>query len=168
VALSTRPRFADNVRVPTDPAPRIRRAVAADLEALVALEHRSFSHDRLSRAQYRRHLASDSALVLVANGGRHLYGSAVLFFRRGTRVARLYSLATASEARGHGLGTALLDAAETAARRRRCRCLRLEVRTDNVAAIRLYERHGYTRTGRRTGYYEDGSDAWRYEKPLDG
>lgn len=171
--LSTRPRFAHNARVPTDRAPtdsalRIRRAVAADLDALVTLEQRSFSHDRLSRAQYRRHLDSDSALVLVANGARYLCGSAVLFFRRGTRVARLYSLATAPEARGRGLGTVLLAAAEQAAHRHHCRCLRLEVRTDNAAAIRLYECHGYVRTGRRAGYYEDGSDAWRYEKPLAG
>jgi ribosomal protein S18 acetylase RimI-like enzyme len=44
--------------------------------------------------------------------------------------------------------------------------LRLEVRADNVAAIRLYERHGYRRIGRLAAYYDDGADGWRYEQPL--
>ena len=148
--------------------PRVRRAAASDLDDLVALEERSFSSDRLSRAQYRRHLDSDSALVLVASANHHLFlGSAVLFFRKRSTVARLYSLATRPEARGQGVGAALLEAAATAARRRGSRALRLEVRTDNAAAIGLYERHGFRRIGRYAQYYEDGADAWRYEKTLD-
>ena len=148
------------------PSPRIRRADAVDLDALVALEERVFSHDRLSREQFRRHLDSDSALVLIAKEDGLLLGAAVVFFRRGTRVARLYSLVSAPEARGRGVGAALLEAAERAARARRCRTLRLEVRTDNRTALRLYETRGYRHLVHRPGYYEDGSDAHRYEKPL--
>ena len=147
--------------------PRVRRAAAFDLDELVALEQRSFSSDRLSRAQYRRHLDSDSALILVASASHHLFlGSAVLFFRKGSAVARLYSLATRPEARGQGVGAALLEAAAVTARRRGSHALRLEVRTDNAAAIGLYERHGFRRIGRYARYYGDGTDAWRYEKTL--
>jgi len=160
---------AEPIDMPTVAAgPRVRRAAASDLDDLVALEERSFSSDRLSRAQYRRHLDSESALVLVASANHHLFlGSAVLFFRKRSTVARLYSLATRPEARGQGVGAALLEAAATAARRRGSRALRLEVRTDNAAAIGLYERHGFRRIGRYAQYYEDGADAWRYEKTLD-
>ncbi len=147
---------------------RVRRADATDLDALVEMEQRSFSSDLLSRAQYRRHLDSDSALVLVASDGhQHVLGAAVLFFRKGSGVARLYSLATLPEARGRGIAAALLEAAVTAARRRGCRALRLEVRSGNDAAIGLYERRGFHRIGHHPGYYEDGENAWRYEKPLD-
>jgi ribosomal protein S18 acetylase RimI-like enzyme len=152
--------------VSIDPALRIRRAVLADLDALVALERASFAHDRLSEQQFRHHLDSASARLLVATRARRLQGAAVLFFRRGTRIARLYSLATAADARGSGVGGALLQAAERTARQHGCHVLRLEVRTGNAAAIRLYERAGYTRIGRRAGYYEDGADAWRYQKAL--
>lgn len=146
---------------------RVRRADISDLDDLEILEQRSFDGDRMSRAQYRRHLASDSARVLVASvGRRHFLGSAVVFFRKRSGVARLYSLASRPEARGKGVGTALVEAAEAAARRRRCRALRLEVRTDNQAAIALYQRMGYQRTGCLEGYYEDGADGWRYEKQL--
>ena len=151
----------------TASGPRVRRAAASDLDDLIDLEQRSFSSDRLSRAQYRRHLDSDSALVLVASANHHLFlGSAVLFFRKRSAVARLYSLATRPEARGQGVGAALLEAAAVTARRRGSRALRLEVRTDNAAAIGLYERHGFRRIGRYARYYGDGTDAWRYEKTL--
>jgi ribosomal protein S18 acetylase RimI-like enzyme len=160
---------AESADVPPVPAgARVRRAASSDLDELVALEQRSFSGDRLSRAQYRRHLDSDSAVVLVATGHpRPLLGSAVLFFRKHSRVARLYSLATRPEARGQGIGAALLEAVVTACRHRGCRALRLEVRIDNAAAIGLYERAGFQRIGRYERYYQDGADAWRYEKSLD-
>ncbi|MCE5233789.1 MAG: GNAT family N-acetyltransferase [Xanthomonadaceae bacterium] len=144
----------------------MRRAVPGDLDALVALEERVFDSDLVSRAQYRRHLDSSSAVVLVATATGHLFGSALLFFRSNARVARLYSLATAPEARGRGVGAALLGAAERIARGRRCHALRLEVRAANAAAQRLYERHGYRRHGHRQGFYEDGADALLYAKSL--
>ncbi|MFC4525646.1 GNAT family N-acetyltransferase [Dyella halodurans] len=153
--------------MPATAAVRVRRAELSDLDDLVALEETSFATDRLSRAQYRRHLDSETAQVLVASANhRRFLGTAVVFFRKGTQVARLYSIATSATARGKGVGSALLDAAEHAAKRRRCHALRLEVRTDNEVAIRLYERHGYERIGQYERYYGDGADAWRYEKKL--
>lgn len=145
---------------------RLRRAVPADLDSLVALEASSFDHDRVSRAQLRRHIASASAEVLVAEEHGQVHGGALLFFRRGANKARLYSIAVAHAARGHGLGAALLNAAERDARDRGCTAMQLEVRTDNAAAIALYEKHGYRRRQRVPGFYENGMDAWRYEKQL--
>ncbi len=146
---------------------RTRRAVSADLEALLTLENASFSGDRLSRRQLRRHLVNASAELRVAAAGGMLLGAALLLFRRGSRVARLYSIAVTGAARGRGVGSELLRACERAARRRSCRVLRLEVRTDNVAAKRMYEGAGYRPIGRRLAYYEDGAEALRYEKSLD-
>ncbi len=145
---------------------RIRRAADVDLAALVALENASFAADRMSARQWRRHLGSDSARIVVAVRARRLAGAAVLFFRLRSRVARLYSIAVAADARGQGIGEALLEAAERTASRRGCDRLRLEVRVDNAGAQRLYERRGYRRFARLAAYYEDGHDAWRYEKRL--
>jgi ribosomal protein S18 acetylase RimI-like enzyme len=145
---------------------RIRRARPADLPALLALERSAFTTDHLSARQYRRHLGSPTALVLAAIDRSGLLGKAVVFFRRRSDVARLYSIAVAHGARGRGIGETLLTQAEQAARRRGATRMRLEVRQDNAAAMRLYERRGYTRFAERPGYYEDGVDAWRYEKKL--
>lgn len=144
----------------------LRPARESDLDALLALEQSAFTTDHLSLRQYRQHLHSSSALVLAADDRDGLLGKAVVFFRAGSDVARLYSIAVADRARGRGIAKALLAAVETAARARGCRRLRLEVRQDNAAAIALYERSGYHRFATRLGYYEDGANAWRYEKIL--
>ena len=146
---------------------RIRPATPADLEALLALEQRAFNTDHLSRRQYRKHLQSPTAVVLVAAApSQDVLGKALVFFNARSDIARLYSIAVSDAARGQGLGAVLLDAVEQAARRHGSRRLRLEVSQRNPAAIRLYERHGYRRIGERRGYYENGEDAWRYEKQL--
>lgn len=149
-----------------NPAISVRKAAEDDLDALVALECASFETDRISRAQWRRHVASDTACVLVAGPPGCLAGAAVVFHRRNSRRARLYSLAVAEASRGHGLAKALLTAAETEALRRGCGALDLEVRADNRAAITLYEQRGYRRAARLPAFYEDGADGWRYTRNL--
>jgi len=147
-------------------AARVRRATLEDLPALVALEQATFSLDRMSERQWRRHLESVTAEVLVAVREQHLIGAAIVFYRRGRDIARLYSIAVVASERGAGTGAVLLSAVEHAVRRRGVRRLRLEVRADNATAQRLYERAGYRRFGIHHSYYEDGADAQRYEKSL--
>lgn len=147
-------------------AVHIRRATIDDLAALVELENSTFVIERMSTRQLRRHLESLSAEILVATRQRRVVGAAVVFFRRANDIARLYSIAVAASERGNGLGEALLAAIAHAARRRGSRRLRLEVRSDNAAAQRLYERLGYRHFGSHADYYEDGHAAHRYEKPL--
>jgi ribosomal-protein-alanine N-acetyltransferase len=145
---------------------RIRRAREDDHAALVALENSVFSSDRMSTRQWRHHLRNPGAEILVAARASDIVAAAVLFFRPGSHLARLYSIAVSAAARGFGVGARLLAAAERAARARGCVALRLEVRSDNPAARSLYERRGYERFGVRKNYYEDGQDALRYEKTL--
>ncbi|MEX1147348.1 MAG: peptidase C39 family protein, partial [Sphingomonadales bacterium] len=146
----------------------VRPADMEDLDALVALEDAVFDNDRLSRRSFRRLLASPTAQVLVAKDGAALTGYALLLFRNGTAVARLYSIAISPEARGRGVGGGLMAAAEAAAFDHDCLFLRLEVRPDNAAAIKLYEEQGFRRFGRHLDYYVDHADALRYEKRLSG
>lgn len=143
---------------------KIRSASSADLGALIDLENRSFSSDRISRPSLRRLIASSSADVLVATVARSIAGYAVLLYRAGSDLARLYSLAVAPEFRG--LGRELLAAAEAAATRRGCSVLRLEVRADNQRAVNLYRRAAYCPIGEKSGYYSDGATALRFEKQL--
>lgn len=145
---------------------RIRTARMSDLDALVALENRSFTTDRMNRRQWRRHLASDSARVLVAELAGRIAGAAVLFFRTRSAIARLYSLAVDARLRGFGIGESLLAACESQTLARKCLGLRLEVRTDNNAAQQLYLKRGYRLIGELSAYYEDGAAALRLEKSL--
>lgn len=144
----------------------IRQATKADLPALLDIEARAFSGDRLSQRSFRHLLTKAHAVTLVAEEAGGLLGYASLLFHEGTWIARLYSLAVAPEARGKGLSRALLDAAVEAARARDCAVLRLEVREDNAAARRLYDSAGFRQFGSHAAYYEDGATAIRMERSL--
>jgi len=149
------------------PAPNVRRAEGRDLDGLVRLEHRCFDLDRLSRRSLRHFLGPGQGVLLVAEGGAgELAGYALVVFRRNSRAARLYSIAVDPGERRRGLGRRLLQAAEAAAVEAGATELRLEVRTDNRAAIAAYEAAGYAPIGRYAGYYEDGADALRLAKRL--
>lgn len=143
-----------------------RLAVVEDLPALLALEQQCFNSDRLSRRSFRGLIQrAHGQLWVLAQDGR-LLGYAVLLFRRGSPVARLYSIAIAGQARGGGWGTRLLAHLESCAVAHGCGVLRLEVRVDNPAALELYERNGYRRFALRHGYYQDHTDAWRLQKCI--
>lgn len=144
----------------------ITTARAADVDALFALETEGFESDRLSRRSLAALVKSRSAVVLVAKGRTGLTGYALLLIRRGSRSARLYSIAVARAAGGRGLGTQLLRATESAAQARGMTRLRLEVRADNRRAIELYEKLGYRKHGERAAYYEDGATALLYARSL--
>ncbi|RMF12752.1 MAG: GNAT family N-acetyltransferase [Alphaproteobacteria bacterium] len=145
-----------------------RPACLEDLEALVTLEEVTFEKDRLSRRNLRHLLTSPTARCLVAEAAGQIVGYAVLLFRQGTAVARLYSIAVDPSHRGRGVARRLLDEAEQIAFDRDCLFLRLEVRADNQRAIDLYKRQGYRQFGRYLDYYLDHTDALRFEKRLSG
>ncbi len=73
--------------------------------------------------------------------------------------AFVQTLAVAPTAQGRGVGRLLLTELLAEADRRQQRVVSLEVRADNEPAQRLYERHGFARTGVRRGYYPAGVDA---------
>lgn len=150
----------------TTSAPHIRDAVPADLDAVEALETRIFDSDELSRRSLRYYITTPTARFLVLEQAGTILGDAIVAFRRNARVARLYSVAIHPDQAGRGLGRRLLAACEQAAAEHGATALRLEVRADNAPAIALYRKQGYAEFGRYDDYYEDGTAALRFEKPL--
>ena len=151
---------------PPASAVRLRRASPADLDMLLALENASFSGDKLSHARLRHWISAANGMLLVATADGALLGSALVFTRRDSPAARLYSIAIAKAARGQGLGSKLLRRAEQEARSLGLASMRLEVAADNTPAIALYRKMGYEVFGRKLAYYEDGQDAVRMQKSL--
>jgi ribosomal protein S18 acetylase RimI-like enzyme len=144
----------------------IRKARPSDIDALASLEQRSFTTDRLSRRRFSALLKSPSAHMLIALRQGALAGYALVLIRSGSRAARLYSIAVEADEGRRGIGARLLAAAEAAARAAGAESLRLEVRADNRAAVRLYQTAGYRQRGHRPGYYEDGVTALLYSRDL--
>jgi ribosomal protein S18 acetylase RimI-like enzyme/predicted double-glycine peptidase len=138
-----------------------------DLAALYELEMASFSSDRLTRRRLKHWIQSPNRLFTVAesNDGQ-LLGYGLVLLHRGTRLARLYSIAVASRAQGRGAGRALMKELEAEAARKGRLFMRLEVAQDNSTAIKLYESQGYIAFGTYSAYYEDQRDAVRMQKRI--
>jgi [ribosomal protein S18]-alanine N-acetyltransferase len=146
----------------------LRPPRTGDLDRLVEIENAAFAGDRLSRRSLRRLIAGKTSFIIVAETDDRLAGYALVLLRRGTRAARLYSIAVDPARKGEGLGALLLAAAERTAISKGMSHMRLEVRADNAGAIALYRGADYQEIGRRAGYYEDGGEALKMEKMLAG
>mgnify|MGYP000206318221 FL=1 len=145
----------------------IRLASIDDLKALLVLEGKAFTGDRLSRRSFRHAITSSgSALFVAMKEDGELLGYALLHLRQGTHLARLYSLAVSPEARGFGIGKLLIQACEKKAVKKGKMLLRLEVSDVNHNAIALYQKMGYKEFGHYDAYYEDQTDAIRMQKRL--
>ncbi|MCC9623102.1 GNAT family N-acetyltransferase [Thalassospira sp. MA62] len=148
----------------------IRNATRHDIDRLCTLETDNFQSDLISRQSFARFLRQASARLLVADAGDtdnpDIVGYGLLLLRANSTTARIYSLAIAKTRRGKGLGTQLLAGLETLAIDARCERVRLEVRTDNEAARKLYLGHGYVQIADLPAYYDDGADGIRLEHIL--
>jgi len=137
-----------------------------DLNALVSLEEAAFSTDRLSRRSFRHWIASDKRAFLVATVDDTLAGYILVIYHRGTRLARLYSIATDPQFRGRGIARCLIEAGERAASDSGRFIMRLEVASDNRSALALYKSLGYLTFGSYQDYYDDHGDAIRMQKRI--
>ena len=83
-----------------------------------------------------------------------------------TSEAPVSKVAVAPKARRHGIGTRMMQAAETVCQERGASAIRLEVSTKNLVAIEFYRRLGYRTDGVLYGYYSWGEDAYSMHKPI--
>ena len=95
-------------RYPVRMAAVIRPARASDVDALAAIENAVFDTDRISRRSFRQLIERKTAETLIAESDGRVAGYAMVLFRTGSGVARLYSIATGSGfcRQGHRAGSA--------------------------------------------------------------
>ncbi len=144
----------------------IRPAQVADIPDLMTLEKASFTTDRISRRSFGYFIRKGHCSLVVAYENGQLAGYALVLYRNGTQLARLYSIAVSDAFRGRGVAQQLLTEMEQLATQELCLFMRLEVRVDNQAAINLYQKLKFRPIGRVEGYYEDGGDALQMERTL--
>lgn len=158
---------------------QIREAASHDVGQLLAIEQRAFSGDLLSRRALRHLVTRAHAISLVAaecpdpllqaarpDGGERLVGYIIILLRQGTDAGRIYSLAVDPDWRGRKIGARLLDEAQARLQKAGRSLIRLEVRSDNEAALRRYHGAGFEVVGSEIDYYEDGQTAFKMEKRL--
>ena len=135
----------------------------ADLESVLAIEQASFTHP-WRHEHFLHELSSPHSfpLVAVTEGAVGGYVCLMSLFEE----AQILDIVVAPDLRGQGIARALLEHAVTLAREKHAEIMTLEVRASNGAAIALYERFGFSRTGIRPKYYDGVEDALLMEKSL--
>ena len=134
----------------------IRRVLPADAENLAAIE-RECSVRPWSTASIQQQVSKPgtAAWTVLADHDHvgHLLTQQVL------DEAEILTIAVLPQQRRRGHASSLMSAAIEHWRATGVHRAYLEVRVGNSGAIHLYERFGWTPTGRRMAYYSDGSDA---------
>ena len=126
---------------------RLSPPLGAGADRLAALHAAAFAPERgWSATEIASLAAAPGAALLAAAQGFALV-------RVAADEAELLTLAVLPDARRHGLGAALLGAAEAAARTAGAVQLFLDVAADNAPARALYARAGYQACATRPAYY---------------
>ena len=144
--------------------PVLRPANSQDLPAIMALETSVFGAEAWSEAAMSRDMGDSNCVYIVAEAGvaesTQFLGYAGLLCPRGSGDGDIQTIAVAPEARGLGLGRALMLVLLQRAQERLAERLFLEVRADNEVAKALYASLGFEEIAVRPHYYQpEGIDA---------
>lgn len=126
------------------------------IDALMPYEHEMFGSEAWSADGYRDELADTRHrhyLAAVDQDGALLGWAGI---RIVADTAEVLTVGVIPAARRHGIGARLLAMLLDEARRRDVTEAFLEVRVDNTAAQKMYERSRFVRVGLRRGYYDGG------------
>ncbi len=151
----------------------LRDAVPSDLAAMHQLDQLCFAEPfRFDRPIMRRYASEPGAIVLLAHAGPvdgpELLGFVLinLLRQRTLPLAYVTTLDVHPYHRRQGIAAALMRKAEARAAASGATILRLHVSIANLAAIRFYERLGFSRDSHLPDFYGDGLDSYVYNKLL--
>jgi len=134
----------------------IREAETEDIDSIMALEKGSIVHP-WAKEEFERLISDGNKLCLVMKHG----DKTVSYVGAETVLdeCNIGNIVTDKEYRGRGLATKLMTALISELKKRGIAKVFLEVESDNVPALALYEKNGFVRYGYRRGYYGAGKDA---------
>lgn len=145
---------------------RFRDLDPGDLYDVMAIEMASFPSP-WSRKLFEEEIGRtfSDAVVVVEEPGGEVVGYTICWTVG--EESHLLNIAVRPDARGRGIGRALLKECLRRAAGAGARRIFLEVRPSNQQAIRIYRREGFRFVGIREGYYTDtGEDAIVFSRDI--
>jgi len=136
-----------------------REANAFDLPVFVSLDQELFPYSPWSASQYKEEFSSPTRHFVVAlDDSQNIIGYAGVF-APGAAEADILTVGVVPAHRGKGIAKALMALITDWANTQGSTAMMLEVKTDNVEAIGLYESLGYSKLNLRKDYFGAGLDA---------
>ncbi len=142
----------------------IRPCEESDLNTLCAIEKACFKSHQWNYKQFQYELLENQfANIFVIEEGK-VFGfiDFWILFEKG-EIARI---AIIPQLQNKGIGNILLNDALKRMIEQNVISFSLEVRVSNEAAIRLYEKNGFSKKLIKKGYYQDGEDAYLMLKEI--
>ena len=134
--------------------PEIRRLAPADLSQILAIERMSFP-DPWTVESFRGILQIKTYLALGAFDNNLL---GYIICSKVVDELHILNIAVAENVRRRGVANALIEKV-LGLYPGQLKYVYLEVRENNIPAIKFYLKLGFEKVGSRTRYYPDGSDA---------
>ena len=136
-----------------------REANTFDLLVFVSLDKELFPYSPWSASQYKEEFSSPTRhFVAAEDADQKIIGYAGVF-APGAAEADILTVGVVPEHRGKGIAKALMALITNWAIEQGTTAMMLEVKTDNLQAIGLYESLGYSRLNIRKDYFGAGLDA---------
>lgn len=127
-----------------------------DIETIITIESDSFAQPWKRQAIIDELSCPDASQYVAKTFSQSQPNTTVvayIFVRFLTDEMHIMKIAVDSSWRNRGLATALLRSIQMEGKRRGAATVLLEVRSSNLAAIRLYEKSGFQTIGIRPNYY---------------
>ena len=143
-----------------------RDANSFDIPVLVSLDKELFPYSPWSAGQYREEISAPTRLFVVAlDDASSVIGYAGVFAPGGAE-ADVLTVGVVPQHRGQGIARELMARITQWAIEQGSIAMMLEVKTDNVEAISLYESLGYVKLNVRKDYFGTGLNALVMRKEL--
>jgi ribosomal-protein-alanine N-acetyltransferase len=136
-----------------------RQANAFDLPVFAAMDKELFPYSPWSASQYKEEFSSPTRYFVVAvDEAQSIIGYAGVFAPGGAE-ADVLTVGVIPSHRGKGIARHLMALITNWATQQGSIAMMLEVKVDNLEAIRLYESLGYAKLNVRKDYFGAGLDA---------
>jgi ribosomal-protein-alanine acetyltransferase len=144
----------------------IESASIRHLDKLHEIETECFDKEAFTKQQIASLLTDYNSISLIAKINSEIVGFIIgmIYYERNAPVGHILTIDVAPAYRLHGIAQKLLREIEKIFKEKGSRACRLEVREDNVAALRLYQKFGYKKIAKLKNYYENAHGIYLRKK----
>jgi len=146
-----------------------RAAIQLDLPVLVSMERVLFADSPWSMGQFKEEfkgVPNSRHFIVATNDQDQIVGYAAVLVVAAGVEADVLTVAVLPDYTRQGIATHFMKALEDWSALKQAPAMMLEVGTNNISAITLYEKLGYQKISTREGYYGPGLDAFVMRKEL--
>jgi ribosomal-protein-alanine N-acetyltransferase len=146
----------------------VQKASIADLDTLYLVERQCFAKEAWSKRLIATFLKASDSVSLTVRENDEIVGFVIGSVNQYNemKIGHILTIDVLPNHRQKGIGMTMLRSIEQEFKKAGVKICYLEVREDNLAAMKLYGKAGYVELERLENYYSRGGHGVRLEKTL--